>query len=174
VVVAALLGLVTGASALVFQLAPGLKPDPRDRVGADVSIFALEPGVTIGDWITRGFPASERRRLSETYPDRAAIGELLYVRTAVDGHKHREVNLRFAVFDATTQRMIPPRRIDAPPIEPLPLSAPNERSVQLVWVPDLSQEDRDLFLRVELWDEAGMLAVVDSPHIREGQFVASG
>jgi hypothetical protein len=169
-VIAALLGLVTGTVALVFQLAPGLQPDPRDRVGADVSVFALEPNVTIGAWIKRGFPTHEQVALMKTYQDRAAVGEMLYVRTTVDGHKHREANLRFDVFNAETQQPIPRENIDAPPIEPLAISSPSERSVRLVWVPDLTQDERDLFFRVELWDDSGMLAVTDSPVVRRGRF----
>lgn len=171
VVVAALLGFLTGGVALVFQLAPGLKPDPRDRVGADVAIFALEPSVTIGEWIERKFPAAGA--LEDQHPDRQAPGELLYVRTTVDGHKHRDVSLRFNVFSARTHRLIPPERIDAPPISTLNLSAPSERSVHVVWVPDLTLFAQDVFIRVELWDDKGILAVEDSPRIRKGRFVAN-
>jgi hypothetical protein len=170
VVITALLALITGAIALAFQIAPGLKPDPRDRVGADVTIFALEPGVTLGQWIQRGFPAGERAELEARYPDRAAVGELLYVNTAVDGHKHRDVTLRYAVYHGRRQTRIPDAAIDGPQLDPLSLSAPNERSVQVLWVPDLRAETTPLFVRVELWDEDGMLAVSDSPQIVRGRF----
>jgi hypothetical protein len=170
VVVVAVLALVTGVVSLVFQLAPRLKPDPRDRVGADVSIFALEPNVTLGSWIQRAFPVSDHERLEKKYPDRGAVGELLYVRTTVDGHKHRSVTLRYDVFDADKQELIPPESIDAPPLGALKLTSPNERSVQLVWVPDFTQETRDLIIRVQLWDGDGLLAVTDSPRIKRGRF----
>ena len=172
VVTAALIGLVTGVLALVFQLAPWLKPDPRDRVGAEISISAIEPNVTIKDWIVRKFPVSERKALIKRYPDRSAVGELLYVHTSVDGHKHRDVILRFDIYFVDSQRRVRPEDIDAPigDSKPQPLSAPNERSVTVLWVPDFTQEKRALFIRVELWDENGILAVADSPCMRRGRF----
>lgn len=169
VVATAVLALATGAVALLFQLAPFLKPDPRDRVGADVSIFALEPNVELGEWIKRAFPPDEQGEAGREYPDRGAQGEMLYVRTAVDGHKHRDVRLRYAIYYAADETRVPPEDIDAPPLRPFDLSSPSERSVQALWVPDLSGEPA-LFIRVELWDDEGMLAVADSPRIEEGRF----
>ena len=170
---AALIALAASIVSLLFTIAPALKPDPRDRVGADVSIFAVERNVTIGQWISRAFPQSDGDELRKRYPDRAALGELLYVRTSVDGHKHRNVALRVSVLDAKSERRVPPQEIDAPPIAPVALSAPSERSVQAIWLPDLSHEPTGLFLRVELWDRHGILAISDSPRLRRGRFVAA-
>ena len=169
--VAALVALATSIVSLLFTVAPALKPDPRDRVGADVSVFAVERNVTIGEWIARAFSGPEREVLRKRYPDRAALGELLYVRTSVDGHKHRRVTLRVSVVDSDTERRVPPQEIDAPPIAPVALSSPSERSVRAVWVPDLSHEPTGLFFRVELWDEHGMLAIADSRRLRRGRFL---
>jgi hypothetical protein len=170
VVATAVLALATGAVALLFQLAPWLKPDPRDRVGADVSIFALEPRVALGDWIERAFPPDEQAELARQYPDRSAPGEMLYVRTAVDGHKHRDVSIRYAIYHAANHTRVDPQSVDAPPLRPFDLSSPSERSVQALWVPDLSYEPDALFIRVELWDDEGMLAIADSPRIEKGRF----
>lgn len=164
----AILGLAVTSVALLFDLAPGLKPDPRDRVGADVSVFALEPGVTIGQWLERGFAPGRRPKLGSGDVDESAEGELLYVRTAVDGHKHDEVTLRYGVYFADSHRRVPAGAIDSPEFPPLAVSSPSERSVQTLWVPDLSGEGA-LFVRVELWDENGMLAVADSATIRRGR-----
>jgi hypothetical protein len=169
VAIAALLGLATGAIALLFQLVPALKPDPRDRIGADLAIVALEPGVPLGRWIERAFPPSEHAELAKQYPNARARGEMLYVTINVDGHKHRNVSVRYGVYDAKTERRV---RLDAPPNGPsdsLALSAPSERSVQVLWIPDLSLEPA-LFVRVELWDDNGILAVADSPRIVRGRF----
>ena len=165
---AAILGIVVTAVALVFDLAPGLRPDPRDRVGAEVSVFALEPGVTIGQWLDRGFRSGGRPTFGAVDVDRGAEGELLYVRTAVDGHKHDEVTLRYDVYFASTHKRVPDGAIDSPEFPPLAVSSPSERSVQTLWVPDLSAESA-LFIRVELWDSNGMVAVADSPTIRDGR-----
>jgi hypothetical protein len=174
VTIAAILGLTATTLALLFDLVPALKPDPRDRVGADVAVFALEPDVTIGDWIARGFSSEIQKKLRARYLDRAAVGGLLYVRTAVDGHKHDRVTLRYSVFVIATQKRLPADAIDAPPLDPLDVTSPSERSVQTLWVPDLSDDHRDLFIRVELWDNDGMLAVADSPIIRRGKLALQG
>ncbi len=169
VVIAALLGLATGAVALLFQLVPALKPDPRDRVGADLAIVALEPGVSLGGWIKRAFPAAERAALVKEYPNTRTPGEMLYLRINVDGHKHRNVSVHYGVYDAKTERRV---QLDAPPNGPrdtLSLSAPSERSVQMLWIPDLRFEPA-VFIRVELWDDNGTLAVADSPRIVKGRF----
>jgi hypothetical protein len=136
-----------------------------------VAVFALEPGVTLDRWIDREFPPSQRAALHKRYPDGAARGELLYVRTVVDGHKHRDVTLRYGVYDAARHTRVPARNIDGPQLGALPLSAPSERSVKVLWVPDLSFEPGRLFIRVELWDDDGMLAVGDSPPVSKGRLV---
>src|SRR5262245_32096112 len=61
VVLTAVAGLVSATIALLFQLAPGLKPDPGDNIGADVSVVALERGATIKSWIDRGFTTPAAR-----------------------------------------------------------------------------------------------------------------
>ena len=170
--VAAVVALVTAIVTLLFQIMPWLKPDPRDRVGAEVSVFALERNVTIGEWIGRAFPSAEQSKLRKSHPDQGAEGELLYVRAAVDGHKHRKVRLRVEVFSSRTQKLVPPSEIDAPPIGAVTMSAPDERSVQAIWVPDLSHEPAGLFFRVELWDERGILAIADSPQLLKGRLAA--
>src|SRR3954453_16613431 len=168
--VAAVVALVTAIVTLLFQLMPWLKPDPRDRVGADVSVFALERNVTIGEWIARAVPPADQAKLRKSHPDRAAEGEVLYVRAAVDGHKHRKVRLRVEVLRRRTEKLVPPSEIDAPPIGAVKMSAPDERSVQAIWVPDLTHEPAGLFFRGGLWEEHGMLAIADSPPLRKGRF----
>jgi hypothetical protein len=167
VVIAALAGLVSVGVSLVFQFAPDLRPDPRDTVGADLSVVAVEPGVSVRDWITRSFQGEERaaqlRRFSEQldFP-----GELIYVRVIVDGHKHKEVRLSYALYGATSQRRLPDR-LNFAPFSRLRIKAPSERSIQFLFVPDLSFE-RDLFIRAQLSDSEGVLAVADSGRLRKG------
>jgi hypothetical protein len=47
------------------------------------------------------------------------------------------------------------------------IDAPSERSVQLMWLPDLSAE-HDRFVSVELSDTDGLLAVANSQKIHKG------
>lgn len=167
VVIAALAGLVSVGVSLVFQLVPDLKPDPRDSVGADVSIVAVEPGITVREWIRRGFQGAERADMLRRYDGQLDFpGELIYVRVAVDGHKHRDVGLSYAVYDATKQERLPDR-INFAPYSRVRIEAPSERSVQFLFVPSL-RRSRDVFIRAQLSDADGVLAVADSGRLRKG------
>lgn len=168
VVIAAVAGLVSVGVSLLFQFVPDLKPDPRDSVGADVSVVAVEPGVRVRDWIVRSFQGEERalemRRFSEQldFP-----GELIYVRVAVDGHKHKDVVLSYALYGAESQRRLPDR-LNFAPFSRIRIEAPSERSIQYLFVPDLRFE-RDLFVRAQLTDSEGVLAVGDSGRLHKGK-----
>jgi hypothetical protein len=168
VVIAAVAGLVSVGVSLLFQLAPGLKPDPRDNVGADVAVVAVEPGVRVRDWIERGFRGDTRNEMMRRFGDQLEFGgELIYVRVAVDGHKHEDVGLRYTLYSARTHRRLPDA-INFEPYSRIPIDAPSERSVQMLFVPELKWEP-DLFIRAELTDEDGVLAVADSGRIRAGR-----
>lgn len=168
VVIAAVAGLVSVSVSLLFQLVPNLKPDPRDTVGADVAIVAVEPGVRVKDWIERGFQGSERAQLMRRFRTQLDFpGELIYVRVAVDGHKHKDVGLTYALYGAVSQRRLPDR-LNFAPFSRIRIDAPSERSIQYLFVPDLRFE-RDLFIRAQLTDSEGVLAVADSGRLRAGR-----
>ena len=93
---------------------------------------------------------------------------MLYVRTQVDGHKHKDVSLRYALYSRRTQTAftVPlPHGLER--VQRTHLEAPSQRSVQLLWMPDLSGEE-DVFVRVSLMSEHGLLAVTDSPILHNG------
>jgi|SRR5687768_8937981 len=168
VVIAAVAGLVSVGVSLLFQLAPELRPDPRDSVGADVAVVAVEPGVRVRDWINRGFRGEQRAELTRTFESQLDFpGELIYVRVAVDGHKHKDVGLRYALYGARSQRRLPDR-LNFTPYSRIRISAPSQRSIQYLFVPDLRFES-DLFIRAELTDGDGVLAVADSGRLRAGK-----
>ena len=173
VVLTAVAGLVSVSIALLFQLAPSLKPDPGDNIGADVSVVALERGVTIASWIDRGFSTAaaraeqrEKFRGQLDYP-----GEIVYVRVAVDGHKHKDVSLSYRLFIAKSQNPVPKTILDTSDYARLEMQAPSQRSVSLMFVPDLKGTG-DLFVRVTLRDDANVLAVADSRTIVDGKLRA--
>lgn len=168
VVIAAVAGLVSVGVSLLFQLAPDLRPDPRDSVGADVAIVAVEPGVRVRDWIERGFVGEERAEMLRRFRDQLEFpGELIYVRVAVDGHKHKDVGLSYALYGATSQRRLPDR-LNFSPFARIRISAPSQRSIQYLFVPSLRFE-RDLFIRAQLTDSEGVLAVGDSGRLHKGK-----
>jgi hypothetical protein len=172
VVIAAVAGLVSVGVSLLFQLAPDLKPDPRDSVGADVAVVAVEPGVTVREWIDRGFRGEQRAALTEKFRTQLDfVGELIYVRVAVDGHKHKDVGLSYALYGAESHRRLP-NRLDFAPYSRIRIEAPSQRSIQYLFVPSLRFE-RDLFIRTQLTDGEGVLAIGDSGRLRKGKLASA-
>jgi hypothetical protein len=170
VVLAAVAGLVSAGIALLFQLAPGLKPDPGDNIGADVSVIALERGVTIESWLQRGFRGAAYAEQYAKYKDQLPYrGEIIYVHVAVDGHKHKDVSLSYRLFMAKSQ--LPVTAIATGDFAKLKMEAPSQRSVSLMFVPNLKKTG-DLFLRVTLRDDTDVLAVADSRTISDGKLRA--
>jgi hypothetical protein len=169
-IIAAVAGLASVLVSLLFQFAPSLKPDPGDNVGADVQVVAIEPDVTVGQWIARAFNGQAEQDMRAKYGQEQLVfrGSVLLVHLSVDGHKHRDVSLTYRIFRRSTQRDVTSSLTTsfAPPAK-IGIDAPSERSVQLMFLPDLSDED-DLFLRVELSDADGLLAVATSPQIHRG------
>jgi hypothetical protein len=177
--ITAVVALVAAVSGQVFQFFPGLRPDPRDRTVADVEVFAVEPAVTVDDWLhrTSGFPADLRRRQdafirlsagtvkippAERATYLAQRGSLLYVRVGVEGFKRRDVVLRWSMYDNATRRRI--HEITHRDAGTISLDSPSERSVVELWVPPAPGHD-EVFLRIALSAkrEGTMLAVTDSP-----------
>ena len=173
--ICALVALLASGVGLFWDFLPQYRPDPLDTVGADVAIVAIEPNVRLVDWLRRAYgtkfdgPAREIFGRPPSDSELHQPGELLYVRTQVDGHKHKDVTLRYRLYDGATDR---PVDIPLPPllakVQRVKLDAPSQRSVQLLWTPDLRDEE-GAFLRVELASEHGLLAVADSGALHKGQ-----
>lgn len=123
-------------------------------------------------------PAEIRRVFGVSKPaagELASLGSVVYVRVEVDGYKHRLVKLRVRLYDLKTKQRLPqfPPKFDDS--SRATIDAPNRRSVQLMFISDLSNEGRrPEFLRVELFDsDSGrMLAVADSPALVQGRVSA--
>lgn len=174
--ICAVIGLAAGALGLFWDLLPQYRPDPLDTVGAEVGVAAIEPRVTIAEFLrrTRGDDFSRAARdIFGRPPSRSELrqpGELLYVRTQVDGHKHKDIALTYTLFDGVTHKpvLVPlPPALERGPLQRARLSAPSQRSIQLLWLPDLSSEP-DVFVRVHLTSDRGLLAIADSGHVKHG------
>ena len=175
--VCALVALAAAAVGLFWDFAPQFRPDPLEVIGADVTIAAIEPDVTLEAWLRKARPndyAPAARELFGREPSKAELalsGHLVYVRIQVDGHKHKDVALSYRVFNARSQMPFDPLGLPdeaASRLRHARLNAPNERSVQLLWIPSLEKEG-DTFIRVELTSERGLLAVSDSGTLRSGR-----
>jgi hypothetical protein len=177
--VCALLGLLTGALGLFWDFAPQYRPDPLDTVGADVAVVAVEPGVSVRRWLRAAYGEDSARAAGEIFgrgPSRAElgqVGEMIYVRTQVDGHKHKNISLAYWLYMRGTDT---PVEVPLPPylarVQRSRLVAPSQRSVQLLWMPDFrSPDESDVFIRMELRSDRGLLAVADSATLHRGKLV---
>lgn len=174
--ICALVALAAGAIGLFWDFAPQFRPDPLEVVGADVTIAAIEPDVTLETWLRKARPddfEAVAKNLFGREPSKAELaleGHLLYVKIQVDGHKHKDVSLAYRTYRAKEQTPFEPLGLPEPAASKLRsarLNAPSERSVQLLWIPSLRGEG-DTFIRVELTSDRGLLAITDSGTLHNG------
>jgi hypothetical protein len=165
--------LVTAVLGVVFLLIPSVRPLPRDKIEASLSVPTVESQVDLLEWARRQYPRDPlgelRRLLGHPYRETdAAAGLVVYVRLRAEGFKRRSIRLRARVYDARTQR--PPEDLDTDEIIPesgqLRIDAPSRASVQLMILDDFSRVPGRYFVRVEAYDDGGMLAYADSDAIR--------
>jgi hypothetical protein len=164
----ALVALAGSATSLVFTLLPQLKPDPRDSVLAQLSVYAVEPNVSLGNYVTEAYGsiAAAPKALHVPPSERGLAGDVVYVRTRVDGFKHRHVRLVANLYDAKTQVQVNRNALLGPAsARTIGLDTPSTSTVQLLWIYSL-QGEPPAFVRVEMFDATRMLAVTDSPIIR--------
>jgi hypothetical protein len=180
----ALLALASGGVGLYWDLNPDARPDPRTELGAQLSVFSVEPHVTYDDWLhrTSGDATVYRKRralrLREvlSHPQRAspqeaadalrATGILFYVHLTIEGFKRRSISMRWSMYDrATGERLADPSERDQRAAR-FVLGAPSDSSVALVWTPAVARRGA-YFARFELVAAGGtVLAVSDSPKFR--------
>jgi hypothetical protein len=169
--IVAMLALASSVVGLVFDLRPELKRDPRTQVGADVAIFAVDQGVSFGQFVEdRTFtPTDVPKRLRAVCPDKPPCPEVLnipgirmYVTTSIRGFKSRAVSLRLSLYDAVTRTRLQGAS-NTFADEEVP-NSPSAQSVVPVWLPCPTPETRRYFVRVELYHRAddSLLAVGDS------------
>jgi hypothetical protein len=176
----ALLALASGTVGLVFDLWPDLRPDPRTTRAAEVSVVAVERAVPVDDWMHRIAPsrkvyaARRREHLRRAFagmpsPSRTDVrnalgvkGQLIYVRTHIEGFKRRALRLRWSMYRVAGQRRLATEGLQNATGASVVGAAPSDTSVILIWTPAVVARGA-LFARFELVDEAGtVLAVADS------------
>jgi hypothetical protein len=173
--IATLLAAVLG---VLFLLVPSLQPLARDKIEASVSVPTVESDVSELRWAEHQYPGGGRtgaikqldRLLGHRFnpnTDGAVEGMVAYVQLQTDGFQHRSISLRAEVYDAKTGR--PPVSSDISEIYPrsgvLTVNAPSRSSVQLMLIDDVTHLDGVFFVRVEAYDNGGILAYADSPRI---------
>lgn len=165
----ALVALAGTVSTLVFTFLPELKPDPRDSVLAQLTVFAVDPTVTLGAYLQEayGSDAAAPKVLRES-GQLSFPGDVVFVRALVDGFKHRHVRLVAKIYSARTQRVVPqllPQNTADYAERTVSLDTPSTSTIQLLFIPSL-QDEPPTFVRVEMYDGTRMLAVTDSRVIR--------
>jgi hypothetical protein len=170
-IIVACFALVGSVSSVVFTFLPDLKPDPRDSVSAQLSVFAIDPHVSLGKYLTLayGSVAAAPKTLHIPQEELPFPGNMVYVRTRVDGFKHRQVRLLATLYRLKTQEPVNfPGPVSGPTaarLRTVSVDTPSTSTVQLFWILDLSGEP-PAFVRVEMFDGVRMLAVADSKVIR--------
>jgi hypothetical protein len=176
----ALVALASGALGLVFDLWPGLRPDPRSSHVGALSVFAVERGAKVADWLGQ-LPtderAAERRYYLRTYfsgigpatpagvhTALASKGELFYVQVHIEGFKRETVALRWSMYSAVSQKRLTPSTITGDTAGGVVVGAsPSDTSIVPVWGPQVPVAG-PVFARFELLDaHDNILAVADSP-----------
>ena len=120
----ALIALASGGLALFFNVRPDLTPDPRTHLGASASIFAVDDGVTLGNFLERRRAiVSEEQYAKEkqAYIRQASAGagggdgstvltlpgEDIFVNATVQGFKSRSVAMLASMYDADKRTRVP-------------------------------------------------------------------
>lgn len=163
----AILAALPGAVALIFQLSPDLRPDPRSKLAGQMRVVAVDREVTLREYQrrigddTRGFgPDLLRSR-----------GYVVYLDVKIEGRKHRSVRLRFSLYDARTRRRVPGFG-DQEPLVPFRADTPDDEFVSQIFVLHSGNRGQRVFVRFELRDRETVLAVTDTddlPPIRRAR-----
>jgi hypothetical protein len=160
--------LATAGVALVFQLWPHLRPDPRERLAAEVQIVAIDEVVTFDQFLHRQNPeevdygearretlerasGSRDRAVHESYAGILEIpGEVVYVQVSIEGFKRRSAVLHRSLYNANSRHRLAIDNLGGAATARVFLEAPTDRFVVPIWVPPPPGGGK-YFVRVELY-----------------------
>jgi homospermidine synthase len=154
--VGAILAALISATNLSFELWPGLKPDPKEKLGADLAILTLDKNVTHGRYCDRLGESAVACKNPK------ASGNVFYLRAQIEGFKRESLNVSWFTYGDNGRRLPggPQKRSASEDVifEP---RAPINTQVAQVWVEDPNESGR-FFVRFELYSHGVLLAFVDS------------
>lgn len=164
--VGALLAAVISGTSLTFELAPSLKPDPKEKVGADLAVLALDKNVNYSDYNLR----PGRHIDADARPDHP--GNVFYLRALIEGFKRESVRLKWFTYEPNGERR-PGSRTEASEQSLFEPDAPINTQVAQIWVREPGRFDQyeewdsddgdGYFVRFELYSGDVLLAFKDSP-----------
>jgi len=166
--------LATGVLGVVFLLVPSWRPLARDQIRASLTVPVIETRVGLLDWARRQYPGDPMGTLVRLVghrldaEDKGFEGLVVYVSLQSEGFKHRAIRLRARVYNTRTQRPdggLDPDQMAYPETSRLQIDAPSRSSVQLLLLDDFSDVGGTYFVRVEAYDDDGILAYADSRQI---------
>jgi hypothetical protein len=172
--VSALLAAAISGTTLAFTLVPGLKPDPKEKVGADLAVLALDKNVDYGEYLDR----PGRKIDVEAKPRDDHPGNVFYLRAHIEGFKRGSVRLKWFTYNPNGERR-PRSRREASEQTIFEPDAPINTQVAQIWVRepggfdqygewDSDANDFPYFVRFELYSEDVLLALQDSPKFYVG------
>jgi hypothetical protein len=154
-VIGALLAAGISGTTLVYTIWPGLRPDPKEKVGADIRALAVDQNVSRAEYTCRtGLTAGRGRPPT-------AMGNVYYVRAVIEGFKRDSVDLRWFTYDANNDHRLPGLRSNTDEVSVFRPQAPINTQIAEVWVPT-PEKTGNYFVRFELYAKAVLLAFVDS------------
>ena len=171
--VGALLAASISGTSLTFALVPGLKPDPKEKVGAKLEVLALDPNVPYSEYSQR--PGRPIDVGDEPRPDRP--GNVFYLRAQIEGFKRESVDLVWFTYYWTNRKRFGGKKLPERSIfEP---DAPINTQVAQIWVrepgsfdgpypEDWKSDGGEYFVRFELYSGNVLLAFKDSSKFETG------
>lgn len=169
--VGAILAAFISGTNLTFELWPGLKPDPKEKVSADLEVLEMDKNVNYGE-----YDARPGRNVS-TNPDEKELrndfpGNVFYLRAHIEGFKRESLRLIWFTYEENLHRSAEDEARSDRIFEP---GSPTDTQVAQVWVKEPGHFDRDgiwesapgeYFVRFELYRGDVLLAFEDSPKFR--------
>ena len=175
----ALIALASGGVALLFQLSPGLTPDPRTHLGASATIFAVDDGVTLDAFLKRRAAIvshEEYVKERQAYIRQASNangggdgstiltlpGEDVFVNATIQGFKSRSVAMLASMYDADRRTRVP--ELSDVHVFQQRLEAPSDQSVVEFWLSAPPVNVKRYFVRVQVYHRGDgvLLGVADS------------
>jgi hypothetical protein len=159
----AIAAALISATNLTFELWPGLKPDPKEKIGGGLAILAVDENLTRGEYATRLGTSARPPHSDDT-------GNVFYLRARIEGFKRESLHVKWFVYENTSRRRwrgASSGRSEEAIFKP---NAPINTQIAQVWVknPPLGQNQDilQIFVRFELYSGNVLLAFVDSRPIR--------
>jgi hypothetical protein len=158
--VAGLLTAALTATGLIYELRPDLRPDPKLKLAAQLSVETVEPNVTLADYLQRAgkkIPGAQPTDLQER-------GYLIYMRVKIEGRKNQKtLSVDQTLYSVNTRRRIAGQQHTRDSL--LDIETPHDEWIHLVWVAD--PYARPTFARLAVFDDDVMLAFADTPRLRK-------